>query len=112
MTREEIVEGLKRWARGSLPAQTAVTFVAATNEPLDRMWVIPDPFREGNYYLDWDAFDMYSGGLSGGEYATWALARSLHRGELDDHLFRLDPARQDAFAQAIARCREQWSYDE
>jgi len=112
MTREEIIEGLKRWARGSLPAQAAVTFLAGTDESLNRAWVRqadrPDAVQ---YWLDWDVFDAYNGGLSGGQYATWALARSLHEGELNEHLWRLDPARSHAFAVAIASARENWPHD-
>jgi hypothetical protein len=110
--RDEIVAGLKRWAIGSYPAQAAVTFLAATNEPLSRVWVRQaDGERftfEEMYYLDWEAFDKYGGGLSGGEYATWHLARSLHEGELMEHLWRLDPDRSADFAEAISRCRQDW----
>ena len=107
--RDEIVAGLKRWAVGSLPTQAAVTFLAGTNEPLDQPWVVfNDQWSEVRYWLDWEAFDKHDGGLSGGEYATWALARSLDRGELNEHLYRLDPSRTAAFADAIARCKEGW----
>lgn len=109
--RDEIVAGLKRWATGSYPEQTAVTYLAATNEPLTRVWVKRTDYSgPESYWLDWEAFDQYGGGLSGGEYATWALARSLcgKAGELNEHLFRLDPERTEAFAHAIAHCRDNW----
>lgn len=108
-TREEIVDGLKRWALGSYPAQAAVTFLAGTDERLTRVWVRrAERTDEVRYYLDWEAFDQYGGGLSGGEYATWALARSLHVGELEEQLWRLDPARTAAFAVAILNARKDW----
>lgn len=110
-TREEIVAGLKRWAIGSYPDQTAVEFLAGTDEPLARVWVRKaEAWGEDRYWLDWETFDEHGGGLSGGEYATWALARSLcdRAGELNEHLWRLDPARTAAFASAIAHCRENW----
>jgi hypothetical protein len=109
-TREQIVEGLKRWAIGWYPTQAAVIFLAAGNQSLDRIWVkstLVDG-QDGGYWLDWEAFDAYAGGLSGGEYAFWALARSLMEGEFSEHLWRLDPDNQAAFALAIARCREDW----
>jgi hypothetical protein len=111
VTREQIVEGLKRWARGYYPAQAAVTFLAATNEPLTRVWVQPTPV-DGveSYWINWDEFDDHSGVLSGGEYATWALAHSLHEGELNEHLWRIDPDRSHAFAVAIATARENWTH--
>lgn len=123
--RDEIVAGLKRWAIGSYPDQAAVLFLAATDEPLTRVWVkraegdahkwvdggwVEVEHPEPRYWLDWDAFDKHNGGLSGGEYATWWLARSLcaRDGELNEHLWRLDPDRTEAFAGAIAHCRENW----
>jgi hypothetical protein len=110
MTRAEIVAGLKRWARGSYPEQAAITFLIGTDEPLTRAWVRRvERVDEVRYWLDWDTFDAYGGGLSGGEYATWQLTRSLCKGELSDHLWRLDPARSHAFLVAIALSREDWN---
>jgi len=112
LERLEIIEGLKRWALGSYPEQTAVLFLAATNEPLTRVWVQrSDAYSDGpRYWLNWDTFNEHGGVLSGGEWATWALARSLcsPEGELYQNLWRMDPARGEAFAAAIVRSRENW----
>lgn len=111
--RDEIIAGLERWAKGTYNTQAAVRFIAVTNEPLDRVWVCESKHMftdETMYYFDWDRFDEHSGGISGGEYATWALVRSLHEGELNEQLWRLDPARSAVFGDAIARCREEWPH--
>lgn len=107
--RDVIVGGLREWAQGNLTAMAAVKFVAATDEPLDRVWVVKaEGFRGNRYYFDWDLFTLHGGTLSGGEYATWALAQSLHRGELDDWLWRLDPDRTAAFAEAVRTSKDDW----
>lgn len=112
--RAAIVAGLKRWALGMYNTQTAVAFIAATNESLEgRPWVRRTKHSftdEEMYYFDWERFDKYAGGMSGGEYATWSLVRSLHEGELNEHLWRMDPNRGEAFAKAIANCRENWPH--
>ena len=113
ITREEIIAGLKRWAQGTYNTQAAVTFLADTDEPLNRPWVHRTKHSftdETMYWLDWERFDKSTDGLSGGEYATWMLARSLHEGELNDNLWRLDLDRTEAFVTAIKNCRQDWRY--
>ena len=39
--------------------------------------------------------------MSGGQYATWALARSIMAGELHAQFWRLDGDRRQAFARAL-----------
>ena len=108
--RDEIVAGLKRWAIGSYPEQVAVEFLANTDEPLLKVWVeYSDAWGEDRYWINWETFDRTGAGtLSSGEYATWAIARSLVEGELNQLLWSLAPHRVTALVLAMSRYRENW----
>jgi hypothetical protein len=110
LTRADIADGLCRWAVGSYPVQTAVTFLIGSGTSLNQPWVrrFHDVATMVAYWIDWDLYDEGRGVLSGGEQGTWNLARSLCEGELCENLWRLDPARTEAFSRAIATCRTDW----
>jgi hypothetical protein len=124
-THEEIAIALQFWARGSLPHQAAVEFLIATgtrlyprhpmlaheNEHGERgagvlggiqYWWI-DVWGPDGEDLAEDAWLARLGGMSGGEFATWTLIRSLLVGELQANFWRLDGSRKRAFIEALTR---------
>lgn len=102
---EDLVERLRKWAKGSLPLMAAVDFLINSGQSLPIGYI--ENYREGQPWIDFqalkDALDAgtYGGHLSSGEWATLKLACSLARGELDDTFWRIDPERKAAFIQAL-----------
>jgi hypothetical protein len=110
MSHEEIAEDLREWARGSLPSQAAVEFLTelVRFRPGHPMLGITNAgLKYEHYFLDfWHIADeewaARTGYMSGGERATWALARSIAQGELEDLFWRLDTAHKAAFLRCLA----------
>jgi hypothetical protein len=108
--REQLVDELNEWARGSLPLMAAVDFVVATGTELAPMVgydhgrvyldVFVDDERAPDYLTTEQWLDRV-GTMSGGQRATWELARSIADGELDRWFWRLDTHRKLAFASAL-----------
>lgn len=111
LTRDETVEALRDWARGSLPLTAAVEFAAASRLPLGRMVahdgdrtyldVFVDDDRAPDY-LTTEQWADKVGYMSSGERGTWELVRSLAAGELEEWFWRLDGTLQAAFVAALA----------
>lgn len=115
-TADEIHQGLRIWAKGSLPLMAAVEFVIGSGENLHRA----HPMVDIEIYVDDQeharatgrvALEVFedsdhtwgerTGWMSGGQLATWELARSIARGEIDRWFWRLDEGRQRAFIDAL-----------
>jgi hypothetical protein len=108
LSAERLLELLNRWADGLLTYQAAVQFLAGAGvlrpgHPLigvtwsgdQATWAYLDLITVPS--ADWAEAIA---GMSGGERATWILARSLCRGELEE-FWRLDPSRKRALLKAI-----------
>jgi hypothetical protein len=98
-----IAEGLREWAKGSLPAIAAVEFLLNCPDVLydghPMLELVPGP--SGHWRPDFEPLDRLS--MSGGTVAAWRLARSLLEGELEDDFWRLDGTRKTAFVNALIR---------
>jgi hypothetical protein len=102
---EELHEGLRAWARGLLPAQAAVEFLigckavsvgnpmVAIDDEGECIWL--------NLDVDDDIWAERTGYMSGGERATWHLARSILCGELEEWFWRLDATRRAHLLRAL-----------
>ena len=102
----DVHEQLREWARGSLPAQAAVEFLIETGTLYERHPMIGQ--RDDRAWLDLFEIDAATwaertGTMSGGERATWEIARSIVAGELEDTFWRLDGSRKAALVNALAR---------
>lgn len=102
-TTTTLHDRLRTWARGSLPLMATVEFVLAVGTDLGPMvcddgdWAYLDLFE-----LEDDVWQIRVGGMSGGQRATWELARSIAEGEIYDQFWRLDNHRKAAFLTALA----------
>ena len=104
----DVAAELRAWANGWLPQMAAVEFVLGVYPNLSPNNSMVREHAEdegGGWYLDvycdeetWEQRTAY---MSGGERATWWLARSLARGELSEYFSRLDAGRRLAFSMAL-----------
>jgi hypothetical protein len=100
-TLEALHASIRGWAKGDLGYMAAVEFLIGCPDviylgcpmtPYD-----PDGRRHWVDFSQMDHVDM-----SGGTYATWALARSIYDGVIADQAWRLDSTRRAAFVRALA----------
>lgn len=101
---------LRRWAKGSQPCMAAVEFLIAVETLYpDHPMVGVERDERGLavrarlelFDLDDDEWLDRIGTMSGGEQATWMLARSLVAGELEEWFWRMDRHRKLAFVRAM-----------
>lgn len=104
----DLAAALRAWANGWLPQMAAVEFVLGVYPNLspNNSMVRKHAEDEGggwylDVYCDEETWQQRTAHMSGGERATWWLARSLARGELSEHFSRLDAHRRLAFSTAL-----------
>jgi hypothetical protein len=106
--RELLHAELRAWANGWLPQMAAVEFILGVYPDLMHRHPMVRQHTEDeghgwylDVYCDEETWAQRTGFMSGGERATWLLARSLATGELAEQFSRLDAERRRAFRSAL-----------
>jgi hypothetical protein len=100
-TLEALHASLRGWAQGDLGYMAAVEFLIGCPDVLDVHSQLTPYDPDGRrHWIDFD--QMKNVDMSGGTYATWALARSIYDGVIANQAWRLDGQRRAAFVRALA----------